>query len=798
MKTSMNWLRQYTDIPHDNEVFQQKMIMTGTAVESIQDLGAEIDGVVVGLVHSCLRHENSDHLHVCQVDVGEDKLLQIVCGAPNVKEGILVPTAIVGAKLPGGFDIKQSTIRGVESSGMLCSATELDVPVELYPSVGEAGLLIFNEDYPLGSDVKPIFGFDDSLVDVEVLANRPDCLSVWGLAREAAAVLDLPFKLPQLQYREDDDDSIDRHVKISVQNSELCPRYAGRVVKNVRIGSSPLWLRRYLHTAGMRSINNIVDITNFVMLETGHPMHAFDLDQVKGQEIIVRQSQANEKITTLDGKQHNLSGSELLICDQEGAIGLAGIMGGLDSEIEQTTQTLLFECAAFDRSNTRLTARALGIRTEASSRFERGVNPQTVLTALDRACHLVEALGAGEIVSGIIDIYPHPLRHSAIAVSVSRISQRAGVDIGQDEMVSILERLHFDVSKEGEGLQVTAPDFRQDVEQEADICEEVLRLAGYDRIPSTLMKGEAMQGFDSQNRIWQQKLARILNGLGYDEIINYSFFGQKQLDSLGLNQDDARHNTLHIRNPLGEDTTLMRSSLAPAMLKTLALNMQRSNETAKLYEFGTIFDAGSQTQEGLFAERSSLCLGCYGKEESFYTLRDTVISLLLQEGISYSITAYRENYLHPGRSAAITAGDMILARVGEVHPKTALVYEMDKKAYLAELDLEAIQDAAVPMAKIKELPRMPAVSRDVALVLENSQELLPVMEAIRRAGGALLEDINLFDVYRGAQLDEGKKSAAFSLVFRAMDRSLEEKEIAKLMDKVKRSVKVQFGADVRS
>ncbi|NLA53902.1 MAG: phenylalanine--tRNA ligase subunit beta, partial [Clostridiales bacterium] len=611
-------------------------------------------------------------------------------------------------------------------------------------------------------------------------------------------VFDQPFKLPRLDYHEDTNDSIHRRVKISVQNNELCPRYAGRVVKNVRIGPSPLWLRRYLHAAGMRSINNIVDITNFVMLETGHPMHAFDLAQVKGQEIIVRQAAAGEKLTTLDSKQHNLLGNELLICDQAGPIGLAGIMGGLDSEIEQTTQTLLFESAAFDRSNTRLTARALGIRTEASGRFERGVNPQTVLTALDRACHLVESLNAGDIVGGLIDVYPQPVKHLPVSASVSRIAQRGGVDIKKEEMISLLRRLQFTVIAQGDNLQVTAPDFRQDIEQEADICEEVLRLAGYDRIPTTLMKGEAMQGFDSQNRLWHQKLARVLNGLGYDEIVNYSFFGQKQLDSLGLKADDGRLNTLRIRNPLGEDTTLMRSSLAPDMLKTLALNMQRSNDTAKLYEFGVIFDAAQPTQEGLYAEKPILCVGSYGAQESFYTLRDTIVSLLLQEGVNYSIAAYLESYLHPGRSAAIICGETIIARVGEIHPTTAQAYGMDKKAYLAELDLDALKTAAVPMAKIKELPRMPAVVRDIALMLDNSQELLPVMEAIRRAGGTLLEDVSLFDVYRGTQLGEGKKSAAFSLIFRAPDRSLEEKEIANLMDKVKRSVKAQFEAEVRS
>ena len=796
MKTSLNWLRQYTDIPADAQRFERDMIMTGTAVEGIEALDGGMSGVVVGRVRSCVPHENSDHLHVCMVDAGQGEPLQIVCGAPNVKEGLLVPVALVGAKLPGGHEIKQGKLRGVDSHGMLCSATELNVPQELYPSVGAEGLLIFQEEYAPGSDVRPILGIDDHIVDVEVLANRPDCLSVWGLAREAAAVFDAPFRMPDMHYTKSDA-RIEDMVKIRVDNPELCPRYAGRVITNVRVGPSPLWLRAYLHAAGMRAINNIVDITNFVMLETGHPMHAFDLEQVRGREIIVRRAHPGETLTTLDGKQHNLLGNELMICDAQGPTGLAGIMGGLESEITEKTHSILFECASFDRANTRLSARALGIRTEASGRFERGVNPLTVPQALDRACHLVEQLGAGQPAQGMIDIYPQPTAPAVVTASVERIAKRSGVAITGQEMADLLRRLHFEVTLEGDTLTATAPIFRQDIEQEADLCEEVLRLAGYDRIPSTLMRGEITPGGDSQTRLRQTKLARALNGLGYDEIINYSFFGQKQLDSLGLSSEDPRLNALRIRNPLGEDTALMRTTLIPDMLRVLATNMSRGTDRALLYEFGTVFDAAAPTEEGLIAERPYLCLGCYGDQESFYTLRDAVLTLLAQEGVPYGITAQAENYLHPGRSAIITSGQETIARVGEVHPDTLETFGLDGRAYLAEIDLEKLYQHARPMDKVRDLPRMPAVSRDIALVLNKEQELLPVMNAISRAGGALLEDVQLFDVYRGAQAGEGKKSAAFALTFRAADRTLEEQEIATLMDKVQRSVKAQFGAEVR-
>ncbi len=796
MKASINWLRRYTRLPEDTAVFRERLIATGTAVESIESLGAQISGVVVGRVLNCREHENSSHLHVCMVDVGSGDPLQIVCGAPNVCEGILVPVALEGATLPGGIRIASGKLRGVESNGMLCSAAELKVPQELYPSAGEAGLLIFGEDHPLGSDVKPVLGIDDDVVDVEILANRPDLLSVWGLARESAAVFDTPFIMPDTSFHEASGHITD-YVRISVQSDELCPRYAGRVIKNIRIAPSPMWLRSFLHAAGMRAINNIVDITNFVMLETGHPMHAFDLSQVRGKEIIVRKAHAGESITTLDSKTHALQGGELLICDVQGPTGLAGIMGAMESEITQGTQAILFECAAFDRTQTRITARQLGIRTEASSRFERGVSPMTVITALDRACHLVELLGAGEVVSGAFDHYPHPLKPVTVTGSVRNISARTGADIPADEMVSILKRLQFDVDLQGDTITATAPDFRQDIEQEADLCEEVLRLAGYERIPSTRLRGETTAGGDSLKRRLQMKLQNLLSGLGYDEIINFSFFGQKQLDSLGLPLEDSRLKALRIRNPLGEDTALMRTTLAPDMLKVLSLNMVHGNPEARLYEFGTLFDALHKTQEGLPVEHPCLSLGSYGKEASFYTLRDAVLTLLSREGVAYDIQAQGEPYLHPGRSAVISGNKGNIAIVGEVHPDTAEMYDMTQRAYLAEIDLETLFACARPVEKVHDLPRMPAVSRDIALVLPESQPLLPVLNAMRRAGGALLEDIQLFDVYRGVQLGEGKKSAAFSLTLRSDDHTLLDQEIADLMAKVQRSCRAQFGAEIR-
>ncbi len=797
MKTSMNWLREYTDLNMDDAAFQAGMIRTGTAVEHMDPLDGGMQGVVVGRVLTCAPHENSDHLHVCTVDAGQAEPLQIVCGAPNVREGQLVPVALVGSVLPGGQQIKAGKLRGVESYGMLCSATELEVPQDLYPSLGAEGLLVFREEYAPGTDVRKVFRLDDTVVDVEVLANRPDCLSVWGLAREAAAVFGTSFRLPEMKYSQQPG-TIDDHVRVRVDDIDLCPRYAGKVITEVKVGPSPLWMRAYLHAAGMRSINNIVDITNFVMLETGHPMHAFDLGQVRGQQIIVRRAKPGEQLTTLDGKKHALAGTELLICDQHGPTGLAGIMGGLESEITENTKSIFFECAAFDRTNTRISARGLGIRTEASSRFERGVSPRTVVEALDRACHLVEQLGAGKVVSGLADIYPQPLSPVTLHTTAAKLAAPTGVELNADEMVDILQRLHFEVKRDGDNLTVTAPAYRQDIEQEADLCEEVLRLAGYERIPSTLLRGETPPGGDSQSRLRRKRLASLLTGLGYDEIINFSFFGQKQLDSLNLPAEDPRLNALRIRNPLGEDTSLMRTTLMPDMLKVLSLNMSHGNQEARLYEFGTLFDVGARTPEGLVAERPALSMGCYGSQQDFYSLRDALLTLLAQTGVTFTIQTAQEPFLHPGRSAAILSGDQLIATLGEVHPDTLDVYDMPERAWIAQVDLDALWAYAKPLDRVQDLPRYPAVNRDIALVLPETQQLRPLMDAIRRAGGKLLEDVQLFDVYRGAQLGEGRKSAAFSLTFRAADHTLDEQEIATAMDKVVRSAKAQFGAEVRS
>ena len=797
MKLSLKMLRDYVDIPVEPRDYAERMIRTGTAVEGLEALGAEIEKVVVGKVLTCENVEGSDHLHLCTVDVGGENPLQIVCGAPNVGVGKLVAVALDGARLPGGVKIKKGKLRGMVSEGMLCAATELKVPQDLYPSVGDEGLLIFQEEYPLGSDVLPIFGLDDMAVDFEILANRPDCLCAVGIARETAAALGTELHIPPVEVREAGG-QIQDAVKVSVQDPDLCPRYTARVIQNVRIAPSPSWLRQYLHAAGLRSINNIVDITNFVMIEYGHPMHAFDLSKVRGNEIIVRRAAAGETLVTLDGVERTLRTEDLVICDKEGATGLAGIMGGEESEITESTQAVMFECASFDRAAIRVTARALGMRTESSGRFERGVAPETALDALERACMLVNLLDAGDVVSGVVDLYPQPKEPKVICASVKRIQDRAGVQIPAEAMKGILEKLCFQVAVSGDQLIATVPAFRNDVEGEADLCEEALRIYGYEHIGTDALKGETTQGGISPMLRLKNRAAGILNGLGYYEIMNYSFTGLKEIGKLGLEESDLRMQPMAIRNPLGEDTAVMRPTLVPDMLRTLAFNMNHATEAAGLYEMAAVFNHHQPTEEGLPMERQTLCLGAYGEHVNFFTLRGVVEAILRMADINCEILPGGDVYYHPGRVARLVKGEKVYAQVGEIHPDVREAFDMPKRAVAAEIDLELLLQDAKPMGEIKPLPRFPGMTRDLALVVAETVAVGPMMAEMRKTAGNLLEAITLFDVYRSLQqVGINKKSVAFSLTFRAPDRTLTDAEVQKAMDKVQKLCAERYEAVVR-
>ncbi|MBQ8095194.1 MAG: phenylalanine--tRNA ligase subunit beta, partial [Clostridia bacterium] len=765
MKVPMQWIKSYTAIPMDAEAFQDAMIMHGTGVEGIEDQSAEVKNVVVGKILSVVPHENSDHMVVCQVDVGEAEPVQIVTGAPNVHEGDEVPVALVGAELPGGIKIKKGKLRGVDSYGMCCSGPELGVPEYLYPSVGDKGLLIFHENYTPGTDVHSILGIDDQIIDFEILANRPDCLSVWGVAREAAVTVGTQFKKPEISFKTVQGKMSD-YVSIDVRDTELCPRYVGRIVKNVKIGPSPMWLRKALHGAGVRSINNIVDITNYVMLETGHPMHAFDLSKVKNGHIIVRRAFPGETITTLDGKERALTTDMLMIADENNATGIAGVMGGEESEITEKTTTVLFESAAFDRTSIRLTTRALGLRTEASGRFERGVCAATCLEAANRACQLVDMLDAGEIVDDVYDCYPNPKPQPRIEASVGRINRKIGMEIEGKEMVDILRRLDMQADIEGDMLTVIPPVYREDIENEADLSEEVLRIHGYEYIGSTLLRGETAPGSRNANMRIADRVGRFLASKGLYEIRNFSFISPKSIDKLNLAENDPRRTLLALRNPLGEDTSVMRSTLLPSMLGTLSLNQNRNNDEAMLYEIAPIFDEYNRKTGELPSEIPTLAIGAYGDKVDFFLIRDIVIDLLASFGLHGDVIRGHENYLHPGRTAFIEVNGNRIATIGELHPNTRKAFELTKRVIVAEVNLKSVGEMQTEVAHIKPLPKFPAVTRDLALVMSESTTVGSVLKVIEKAGKPILSAANVFDIYRGAPMMPGTKSVAFSLQFR--------------------------------
>ncbi|MBQ9039127.1 MAG: phenylalanine--tRNA ligase subunit beta [Clostridia bacterium] len=797
MKAPMKWLKEYVDINMPAEEYASRMVMTGTAVEGVEKTGGQFDKVVVGRVLTCVDHPNSDHLHICTVDVGGEEPLQIVCGAPNVHAEMNVAVALDGAHLPGGVKIKKGKMRGEVSMGMLCSGPELDVPAGLYPHIGDAGIIEITEDVKPGTDVKAVFGLGDDIVDFEILANRPDCLSVWGLARESSAVLEEHFVMPEIAVEETGSGTFDDYAKVEVRDEELCPRYCARIITDVKIGPSPMWMREYLYGAGIRPINNIVDITNFVMLETGHPMHAFDLSKVKDQTIVVRRANPGETLTTLDGKTHQLDETMLVIADKQNATGLAGIMGGEESEIVDDTASVLFECAAFERANNRVTARKLGIRTESSGRFEKGVCPATAMEALERACMLVNMLECGKVVPGCYDNYPNPKEPVEIEASVSRICRRIGVDVPGEVMEDILNRLYIDTTVAGDTLHCEVPAFRQDMEGEADVSEEVLRMYGYDHIPSTLMNATTMAGRQDEKTVFNNRVKDALVGMGLYEILNYSFISPRWLDHLGLDENDPRRNVVKLRNPLGEDTSVMRTTLVPSMLNTVAANLNRNIPGGMLFELSKVFVPAEKAGE-LPAEKTALCIAAYGEGVDFYTVKNIVTWLLAKFGVQASIAAGGDSYYHPGRKAIMAVGSTRLAALGEIHPDVAEAFDIKGRVVVAEVDLDALRPLEKDFYGIKPLPKFPAVSRDIAVVVDEAVGAGTMMDAIRAAAGKLLEDAKLFDIYRGEKLGAQRKSVAFAITLRAPDRTLTDEEINAAMEKVLKALSEKFGAELRA
>ena len=899
MKLSRKWLNEFVNIDVNDKEFAEAMTLSGSKVETTEDLGAEIKNVVVGRIRKMERHPDSDHMWVCRVDAGQNEPVQIVTGAWNIHEGDLVPVALHKAVLPGGKKIERGKLRGVLSDGMLCSLSELglderdfpyaaieaaallndyhpidpekpSIPADIKPgdkvfgpvicagvanvsSAGDGkwectlirteddspcattlvtdcqnlhqwdlvayntktnaictlsdlhaeqrefphcindGIFVLHEDCQPGDDIKPVINADDHVVEFEITPNRPDCLSVIGLAREVSATFDTPLALHEPVVKGGGAGDLTELLDVETPDPELCPRYTARMVRNVKIGPSPKWMRERLRSMGVRPINNIVDITNYVMLEYGQPMHAFDYRYVKGGKIIVRRAVDGEELTTLDGNVRKLTSNMLVIADDTRAVGLAGVMGGLNSEIVEDTADVVFESANFDGACIRKTALALGMRTEASAKFEKGLDPLNTLPAVDRACELVELLGAGEVLDGVIDVLNHVPQPTVLQLRPDKINALLGTDIPTEEMQAILKRLDFGV----DGETITVPSWRGDVEHYADLAEEAARFHGYNNIPCTLQRGETTRGGYTPEQQLERNLGAVCRSCGYSEIITYSFISPACYDKIRWAPDEPLRTSLKILNPLGEDTSIMRTTALPSMLETLQRNCNYRNKSARLYEIGKIYLPGGP--DGLANEPKMVTLGAYGEGMDFFVMKGAVEALLREiraQDVSFQPCSSDPSY-HPGRCAVIRAGGEQIGVIGQIHPLVARNYDVDAELYCAELSFDALLAAQGPGAEYTPLPRFPAVSRDIALVCREEITVGALEACIRRTGGKLLREVVLFDIYRGAGIDAGSKSVAFSLTLRADDRSIVAAEADEEVQAILAALEKELGAVLR-
>ena len=795
MKLNRKWLNEeFVDLSHvSDKEYVETMTIFGQKVETWERMDAEIKNVVVGKVVSIVRHENSDHMWVCQVDVGGEEPVQIVTGAQNVKQGDLVPAALHNSYLPGGVHITKGKLRGEVSNGMLCGLEELGLTLNDYPNAILDGIWILNdEDCKIGDDINKVIGNDDTIVEFEITNNRPDCYSIIGLARESAAAFGLPMRHHEPVVKGSDAGSIYEKLDVEVPATELCNRYTSRMVTNVKIGPSPKWLRQRLRANGVRPINNIVDITNYVMLEYGQPMHAFDYRYVSSGKIVVREANEGETLTTLDGNVRNLKAGMLVIADDERAIGLAGIMGGENSEIMDDTTTVVFESANFNGTSIRQTALALGMRTDASGKFEKNIDPMMTVPAVERACELVELLGCGDVMDGIIDVLNYVPEARTVKLECDKINNLLGTDISREDMVKYLNNLEICV----EGDDILVPSFRPDLVHMADIAEEVGRSFGYNEIPTTELK-MATQGGYSPMMLLESKAGSLCRSLGFNEIITYSFVSPAIFDQIRLPKDSTLRNALKIQNPLGEDTSIMRTIALPSMLDILARNSAYHNKSAKLYEMAKIYlPVEGQT---LPQEPKMLVLGSYGANETFFTLKgelEAIFKGLRVQKATYTAVKDNPSY-HPGRCAKVTVGGVDVGFIGQVHPLVAQNYDIDGDVYCAEINFTKLFDLQLPDVTYTPLPKYPTVNRDLSFLCDEAVTVADVVDVITGSAGKLLRDVKLFDIYRGTGIPDGKKSMAFSLALRADDRTLTDADSEGVMSKVLAALSEKLGAVLR-
>ena len=796
MILSREWLGEFTDVGHiTDKEFAEAMTLSGSKVETFSSMRDEIKNVVVGKVEAIERHPDSDHLWVCQVNVG-DETVQIVTGAQNVHAGDLVPVAKHKSLLPGGKKIEKGKLRGVESLGMLCSLGELGLDTHDFPDAIENGIwIITEEDAKVGMDIRELIGALDTQVEFEITPNRPDCLSVIGLAREAAATFGSELKLHTPVVKGSGGNAAD-FVSVTIENPELCPRYTARVVKNVKIGPSPRWMRRRLRASGVRPISNIVDITNYVMLEYGQPMHAFDFSCVEGGKIVVRTAREGESITTLDDKPHALTTSMLCICDENKPVCVAGVMGGANSEIIGDTGVVLFEAANFSGPSVRRTSNALGTRTDSSGRFEKGLDVMNTMAAVNRACELVELLGCGEVVDGVVDVFPAPPAQTVVKLEPEKINGLLGTEVSESEMRRILEKLDFELH----GDDILVPSFRGDVEHYSDIAEEVARFYGYNNIPVTLQGGAASVGGYSPAQLSERALGAVCRANGYSEIITYSFVSPSSLDKICVPAESPLRDFYRILNPLGEDTSVMRTSALPSMLDILSRNRANRNDVVRLYEIAKIYLKPVDDSNGRYArEPKILSLGAYGGGMDFYKLKGAVESILEAmriEGAEYAAVRDNPSY-HPGRCASVSVNGKTLGVFGQVHPTVQKNYGSDLELYAAELSLDALIENQGAEPTYKALPRFPAVTRDIAVVADRDITVGEIEKTIRAAGGELLRDVRLFDVYEGPGILPGKRSTAYSMTLRSDEGTLTDDHADEVMTNVLTALREKLGAERR-
>ena len=797
MNLSMKWLSDYVTLDTTVKDFCAAMTMSGSKVEVATEEGSEIKNVVVGKLLSVVPHENSDHLVVCQVDVGQEQPIQIVTGAPNVKAGDIVPVALCGAELPNGVKIKKGKLRGVESNGMLCSLGELGLTVHDFPYAIADGIFLIQEDCQIGQDIHEAIGLNDTSVEFEITSNRPDCLSVTGLAREAAATYHVPLNLKKPTFQ-GIDGNIQDALQVEIQNKEKCPRYAAGIVKNVKIAPSPRWMRERLRASGVRPINNLVDITNYVMLEYGQPMHAFDLRYVKDGKIVVRNAAEGETITTLDGVTRTLSPEMLVIADTEKPIAVAGVMGGEYSGIMEDTNTVVFESAYFEPVQVRRTAKKLGMRTDASARYEKGLDPEGCLRTLERAFELVELLGAGEPVRTHIDLNYNEKQRNRIPFDPDWINKFLGTDISREEMCDTMKMLEIEV----DGDTCISPSFRIDLERPADLAEEVARIYGYNNIPSTVIKGVANASLTPKQK-FRRTLENATVAVGCYGILTYSFISPKYFDKIALPTDSSLRKTVVISNPLGEDTSVMRTTTLPSMLETLSLNYKNRNAAVALYEIGKEYLPTAPDK--LPEEPDRLTIGMYGDDADFFTLKGMVETILETAGLhdcTYKACGTDAPFdeicaLHPGRSAVIYAGETPIGYLGEVHPTVQKNYDIGTRTYVAKLLIDEMQPLAQTEITYQPLPKFPAITRDLSLVCADEVPVGDLQAAMKNAVGNILEQITLFDVYKGEQIAAGMKSVSFSIRMRSHEGTLTDEQADAAMKRVLKALK-EHGATLRA